>query len=466
MLLLFRSFSNTPYIYDSNTNDMFNIDENVYEKLQEVNGHISELKDEKIKKSCEEAGITDSILPLQDPELFKKDMEEMNLGFTKLTLGITHSCNLRCSYCIYSGTFQDERTHESKHMSREMADKIIDTFFIKTEEPEKQPQVVIFYGGEPFMNFPVLKHVTERVKRLNEKTGFSVTTNGMMLKKADILDFIVKNNFLMNISFDGPVQDRVRIDEKGNGTFNALISILESIKEKYPEYYEKNIGFNVTVTPATDLPETVAFFHSNPLFKNKNLNVIRHYDPDNAFCRKYDLMENQELLKGDFEKLRKEYPEIYKENPSFHNGCYLSSMVQVNQRAMGNRGFLPLNSCCYPGLNTVFVDINGNCFACERTEHAPVGHIDKKPVDDEIVEKYVKTYYDIASKHCPQCWASHLCSKCYSHVKRGEVTEKNFLEYCDSFRKSVKSSLELFATIKEKDETAFDDIKVITSIND
>ena len=102
MLLLFRSFSNTPYVYDSNTNDMFKIDENVYEKLQEVNGHISKLKDEKIKKSCEEAGITDSILPLQKPELFKKDMEEMNLGFTKLTLGITHSCNLRCSYCIYS----------------------------------------------------------------------------------------------------------------------------------------------------------------------------------------------------------------------------------------------------------------------------------------------------------------------------------------------------------------------------
>ena len=63
-------------------------------------------------------------------------------------------------------------------MSVEMADKIVDTFFLKIEEPEKQPQAVIFYGGEPFMNFTVLKHVVERVKNLNKKTGFSVTKIG------------------------------------------------------------------------------------------------------------------------------------------------------------------------------------------------------------------------------------------------------------------------------------------------
>ncbi|MFH1453160.1 MAG: radical SAM protein [Armatimonadota bacterium] len=461
MLRLLRSFSNTPYVYDSNTNEMFNVDENVFNCLGEADGNISRIKDEKIKKSCEEAGIDTTPLPLEAPEDFKKELEKMNMGFTKLTLGVTHACNLRCKYCIYSGNYRKERTHENRQMSVETADKIIDAFFVSKKE--NKPQSVIFYGGEPFMNFPVIKHVVERLNKRGETVLFSATTNSVLLKNKEILDFVVTNNFIINISFDGPVQEIVRVNEKGKGTYNDVISVIETISSKYPEYYEKSVGFNVTVTPATNLPETVEFFNTHPLFKGKTLNIIRNYDPGNAFSRKYGLEKNEETLKKDFDNLRKEYSENYKDNPSFQNGCYLSIMAQFNKRPMGNNGYLPMNACCYPGLNGIFVDADGTCYACERAEHAPIGHIDSNPVNEDKVKSYVVKYYEIAKKHCPSCWAAKLCPKCYAHVKRGTITEENFLEECDNFRKSVLKSLELFATIKEKDGKAFDEVDFITA---
>lgn len=142
---------------------------------------------------------------------------------------------------------------------------------------------------------------------------------------------------------------------------------------------------------------------------------------------------------------------------------FLSVLAALDKRPMGNPGYLPLNSCCYPGMNCAFVDINGTVYASERTEHAPIGHIDKAPVDDKVVKDYVNKYYEISKKHCPACWAAKLCPKCFSRVKRGELNDKNFLEFCDRFRTSALKSLELFATIKEKDEKAFEGVQYVTA---
>jgi len=462
MLKLFRAFSATPYVYDSNTNDFYRIDENVYQALTESGETIAGIRDETIRANFAAAGITDEELPLQSPEDFKKECESMNMGLRKLIIGLTHTCNLRCRYCIYSGNYADERTHEAKSMSPETADRIIDTFFVRRNGDH--PKTVVFYGGEPFMNFPIIRRIVDTIDSLGKQVAFSATTNGVMLKQPPVLEFLVKHNFIINISFDGPVQEQMRVDEKGRGTFQDLMALFEHMNTTYPDFYRDNVGFNVTITAATNLPETVEFFNTHPLFKGKTLNIIRHYDPDNTFCRKYDLMEHEKTLKDGFEELRTRFPDVYRENLPFHNGCYTATMGRLNQRPMGKTPHLPLNSCCYPGLNAIFVDIDGTCSACERTEHAPIGHLDSEPVKNDVADDYVARYHAIASRHCPRCWAARLCAKCFSHVKRGTVNEENFLSNCDDFRDSLRRSLELFVTIKEKDEHAFDDIKVITEI--
>lgn len=462
MLKRFKSFSNTPYVYDSNNNEIYKVDENVFKALSEAGDIVANCKDEVLKKNMMEAGMNNDILPVQTPDQLKAELEDLKIGFKKLILGITHSCNLRCKYCIYSGNYKDERTHEQKQMSIETADKIIDAYFVKRKTDH--PSFVIFYGGEPLVNFEAISHIVTRLASMGEKVAYSVTTNGMMLKNESILDFLIKHGFIMNISFDGPVQEIMRVDEAGRGTFNDLMTIIEHISKKHPKFYKERVGFNVTVTPATNLPETVEFFNTHPLFKEKVLNIIRQYDPDNAFCKRYNLMEKKETLKKEFEILRRHYPDIYKEKLPFYDSCYLALLANLQQRPMGKKEYLPMNSCCYPGLNAIFVDIDGTTSACERTEHCPIGNINSEPVNDKAVSELVNKYHEIASKLCPKCWAASLCSKCYSHVKRGEINEENFVSVCDDFRSSLLKSLELFTTIKEKDEHAFEDIKSVTDI--
>ncbi|HOX21999.1 MAG TPA: radical SAM protein [Elusimicrobiales bacterium] len=459
MILAFKSFSGTPYLYDSKDNEIYKVDAPVYSAVAEAGGQISRIKDAEIRKKCETAGIVDTALPMQTPEAFEKENAASGIGFTKLTLGISHGCNLRCKYCIYSGVFPSERTHENKLMTKETADKIVDEFFLTRNQD--RPKAVIFYGGEPLTNFPIVQHVVERIKKMGVSVVFSMTTNGILLAQDQVLDFLAGNNFLINISFDGPVQDVVRVDTEGKGTFQRLMDVIEKISRKYPAFYKSNVSFNVTVTAATNLPETVKFFHASPLFRGKTLNIIRNYDEDNLYCRKYDFVENEKLLTKEFEALRLEYPKIYKDNPPFHNGCFIQAMASINKRAMGNKGYLPLNSCCYPGMNSAYVDIDGTVCACERTEHVSIGHMSKAAIDAKLVEDVVRRYYEIARKHCPKCWAARLCPKCFSHVKRGAINEENFLEYCDKFRASTLRMLELFVTIKEQDPAAFNDIKLV-----
>lgn len=458
MLFTVRSFSNTPYLYDSNTNEFYKLDEEFYKDIEAAECKVKNINNEKILQTFKELGIHDNPLPVQDPSEFKKDVEDSNIGFQKLIIGLTHICNLRCRYCIYSGNYKDERTHEGKSMTIETADKIFETFFTKN----KYPKLVSFYGGEPFMNFSVISHIVEKITNAGYKPTFSVTTNSLMLENEKILDFVIKHNFYVNISFDGPIQEKMRIDEHGNGTYNRVMNVIAKISKNYPDFYKNNVGFNVTVTYATNIPQTAEFFNTNPLFSGKMLNIIRHYDPDNTFCRKYDLIENEMIVKNEFDSLRRHYPEVYKNKLPFNDGCYLSVLARINQRSMGDSGKLPLNSCCYPGMNAAFVDIDGTCSACERTEHAPIGNIYETPVDQKRADNYIKKYFEMAGKVCPSCWASKLCAKCFSHVRRGELTEKNFLEFCDDFRESLKKSIELFLSIKEIDEKAFDDIKAVT----
>ncbi|MGV8124724.1 MAG: radical SAM protein [Candidatus Xenobiia bacterium LiM19] len=463
MLLTFRSFTNNPYVYDPRSNEIFRVDEHVFDELSRAGGKINTIADEKVKQGFRDAGVSDEVLPLQSHDQFKKEILDMDIGMRKLIIGLAHTCNLRCKYCIYSGNYSDERTHEGKQMAAETADRLVDMFFVR--RGDDYPKTAIFYGGEPFTNFPVMKRIVEKIMALRDDVAFSATTNGLMLKNEEILEFIVGHNFIINISFDGPSQEDQRIDQNGRGTFKDVMGLIEHIAEKFPEWYKENVGFNVTVTPASDLHKTVEFFNTKPLFRGKTLNIIRHYDPDNVFCRKYDLMDHEKTLRDEFERLRRDYPAVFREHRPFHDGCYLSPLARLDQRPMGDVTSLPLNSCCYPGLNAIFVDIDGTCSPCERTEHIKLGSIyDDDPVNLKIAEELVRKYQEIAGKHCPQCWAARLCAKCFSHVRRGTVTEENFVANCDDFRDSFRKSMELFTTIKEINEKAFADVKVITEL--
>ncbi|MDD6204832.1 MAG: 4Fe-4S cluster-binding domain-containing protein, partial [Firmicutes bacterium] len=107
-----------------------------------------------------------------------------------MCLHIAHDCNLRCKYCFAStGDFHGERLL----MPLEVAKKAID--FLMEHSGSRKHLEVDFFGGEPLMNFDVVRKTVEYGRRQEKKYGkvirFTITTNGVLLND-EIMDFLNK----------------------------------------------------------------------------------------------------------------------------------------------------------------------------------------------------------------------------------------------------------------------------------
>lgn len=140
-----------------------------------------------------------------------------------LCLHICHDCNLRCEYCFAgTGDFKGARSM----MSAETGKKAID-FVIKNSQNRKNIEID-YFGGEPLMNFEVVKEITEYAKAQGEKHGknfrFTITTNGLLLNE-DIKAYINENMSNVVLSIDGrkEVNDKMRHRIDGSGSYDSIL---------------------------------------------------------------------------------------------------------------------------------------------------------------------------------------------------------------------------------------------------
>ncbi|MCI0470071.1 MAG: radical SAM protein, partial [Candidatus Aminicenantes bacterium] len=156
------------------------------------------------------------------------------MKLSSLILTVTEDCNFRCKYCYQA---------RSKHyMSWETAKQTLDFFLPRMKKNHK----ISFLGGEPFLAFDLIKkavaYVKLKNKELSKSAGFAVSTNGSLLAE-HVLDFLNRSDFIVELSFDGFVQDAGR---KKN-SFAKTVAVIENALAL------KNIslGTNSTFTAAT-----------------------------------------------------------------------------------------------------------------------------------------------------------------------------------------------------------------------
>ena len=190
--------------------------------------------EEDIKEACEEISFL-----IEKNALFSKDIYA---GVVKnwnkksvikaLCLHITHDCNMRCKYC-----FADTGEYgggKRSFMSSEVGKKAID-FVIEKSDDRKNIEVD-FFGGEPLMNFDVVKDIVEYGKARGEETGkifrFTITTNGLLLND-EIEKYINENMGNVVLSIDGrkDKHDFMRPKTGGQGTYDAILPKYKKIAE-------------------------------------------------------------------------------------------------------------------------------------------------------------------------------------------------------------------------------------------
>lgn len=153
-----------------------------------------------------------------------------------MVLHMTDFCNLKCKYCFIEGGQSSE--YHRDIMSKETVKAAVDKFFqiIKCHNTQKSPSIV-FYGGEPLLNWETIKYALGEIEQGEKKTNIQVDkviiTNGTILNE-EIVEYIKKYKVQLSVSLDGikKVNDANRVDFEGNGSFSRAVETIKCLKEK------------------------------------------------------------------------------------------------------------------------------------------------------------------------------------------------------------------------------------------
>lgn len=315
-----------------------------------------------------------------------------------LCLHIAHDCNLRCSYC-FAGT--GEYMGHRSLMSLEVGKKAVD--FLIENSGNRRNLEVDFFGGEPLMNFDVVKGIVEyareKEKESNKNFRFTITTNGILLDE-EKRAYINENMHNVVLSLDGrkEINDEVRKRIDGKGSYDRILPLIKNMVDERGEkdYYvrgtftRKNLDFGADVLHLADLGFDQISVEPVVAAKDSGLD-IRNEDLK-AVCDEY-------------ERLAKEYVDRRKNGQWFNFFHFMIDLEGGPCIAKRLRG-------CGSGTEYLAVTPEGELYPC----HQFVGHkefnlgnvfdgLNGNPIREIFSDTNVYT-----KPQCNSCWAKFYCS--------------------------------------------------------
>lgn len=405
------------------------------------------------EKYADRSDVTDSDLKdcLSDIEalvnagkLFSEDAYEQlaydyknNSNVIKaLCLHIAHTCNLNCSYCFASqGKYHGDRALMTFEVGKQAFD-----FLIANSGTRKNLEVD-FFGGEPLMNFEVVKQLVAYARSIEKEKGknfrFTLTTNGVLLDD-DVTDFLNRemNNVVLSLDGRKEVHDHFRRDYAGNGSYDRIVPNFQRFVEK-----RGGKGYYVRGT----------YTHENTDFTNDILHMadlgFRELSMEPVVCPPgdpYALTEDDlPVLMEQYEKLSLEMLRREKKGEGFTFYHYMLDLKNgpcIYKRITG----------CGSGTEYMAVTPWGELFPCHQFVGDPkysLGNIwdgvTNKAVQDEF--RHCNAY---ARKECKDCWARLYCSGgCAANAYHATGSVRGvYKEGCELFKKRMECAIMLEAS--------------------
>ncbi|MEY8320929.1 thioether cross-link-forming SCIFF peptide maturase [Lachnospiraceae bacterium 46-61] len=356
---------------------------------------------EQIEEAVEELGILEKegmLYTKDDYEEVLPIIENHSAVVKALCLHVAHDCNLKCQYC-----FAEEGEYHGKRelMSVEVGKKALD--FLVANSGSRKNLEVDFFGGEPLMNFDVVKELTaygrEIEKQYNKQFRFTITTNGILLDD-EKQKFINENMHNMVLSLDGrkEVNDKMRPRAGGQGSYDVIVPKFQKAAESrnQTDYYIRgtftkyNIDFYEDVIHMADLG--FKQISVEPVVTDKNM--------------PYAITEKE--LPAIFEEYEKLANEIYKRRKQgndfnfFHFNIDLSGGPCVMKRLAG----------CGSGTEYLAVTPTGDLYPCHQFVGIPefkMGTVYEGVTNTEQRAVFSKCNV-YAKQQCRDCWAKFYCS--------------------------------------------------------
>lgn len=329
---------------------------------------------------------------------FVMDFKKRTTVVKALCLHIAHDCNLACKYC-----FADEGEYHGKRelMSYEVGKKALD--FLVANSGSRTNLEVDFFGGEPLMNFEVVKQLVKYGRSLeepnNKKFRFTLTTNGVLLDD-DILEFANKEMSNLVLSLDGrkEVHDLMRPRRGGQGSYDTVVPKFIKAAESRNQmnyyvrgtYTRNNLDFAKDVIHMADLGfEQISV---EPVVADKSESyAIREEDID-TLIKQYDEL-TAEMIK------RKKEGKPFN---FFHFMIDLSGGPCVAKRLSG----------CGSGTEYLAVSPSGELYPCHQfmgMKEFLLGNVDEGVIRTDIRDEF-KLCNVYAKEKCKNCFAKFYCS--------------------------------------------------------
>lgn len=392
-------------VLDVNSGAVHLVDDMIYGLLDVFNGDNAEEAVAAMKDRYDEAELREAIEELTELKneglLFSPEFEvpptfSETPVLKSLCLHIAHDCNLRCGYCFAgTGDFGGCRAL----MSKEVAEKAVE--FAITGSKKRHNLELDLFGGEPLMNWPVVEHVINYVRRREKETGknikLTLTTNGTLLNDENI-KFLNDNRVMLVLSLDGKKEthDKMRPFPNHTGSYDAAV---RGFKKVIESRNGKNYYLRGTYT------------HYNPHFSEDTLDMTKvgkeiSVEPVVGTDEPYVLTEEDlPVLYEEYDKLARAYLQKRHEGDPFdffHFNVALDNGPCVAKRLAG----------CGAGHEYFAITPEGDIYPCHQfvgREQYKLGTLDTGVVKPDLVQKFRHTHV-MTKPACRECWARFFCS--------------------------------------------------------
>jgi uncharacterized protein len=446
------------YLYDVNTDKILKIPKEVYQCLaldnssadEQTLAYIENLKSNGYLKSNR---VKETEHPLTEvlPFYLKNKLSH-------IILQITQNCNLRCSYCIYSGEYKN-RAHSQKTMDLITAKKAID--FLISHSRDSKEIIVGFYGGEPLLRLDTIKQCIQYANEQAEGriVKYSLTTNATLLTE-EIVAYFAENNVTVTISLDGPkqVHDKYRKHAgSGKGSYEVVIKNVQMIKDKYPDFYRDKLLFNAVLVPENSFSCVNEFVINNKTIDGAqfiaSLLDDRYTDKTIPFSEQFVMEQSYEIFKLYLHKLgwlrgfeiSKLVQDIMSQISRARKDKHLNNMTQLPEK-FHHAG------PCIPGSPRLFVSAEGYFLPCERVSEASIvtrmGNVNEG-IDLDKAEKMLNVER-VTESMCHECWAYMYCHVCIGSADDlKEISPALIKERCNTVKRSTEEVFKDYCVLRE-----------------
>jgi len=360
------------------------------------------------------------------------ELKRKTAGVVKaLCLHVAHTCNLNCSYCFASqGHYHGDRAVMSFEVGKQALD------FLMDNSGSRRNLEVDFFGGEPLMNFQVVKDLVAYARSVEKERGknfrFTLTTNGVLIDD-DVIDFANRECSNVVLSLDGrkEIHDRFRVDFAGNGSW-------EKIVPKFQKFVQARGGKGYYMRGT--------FTHANPDFLNDIQQMLdlgfTELSMEPVVCASGDpselTEEDQVIVMEQYEKLAELMLQRDKEGKPFtfyHYMIDLSGGPCIYKRISG----------CGSGTEYMAVTPWGDLYPCHQfvgEEKFKLGDIWNGVSNTAIQEEFMGCNV-YAHEECKDCWARLYCSggcAANAYHATGSVTGV-YESGCKLFRKRMECAI-------------------------